>query len=201
MLMRKSSRLGFTALQVIIVIVAVIAVGLAIFWYVTDKNSNDQATGKNGGVTASSSDLTVTSSSPRYTFKELGIQVGLPPLISKLSYTVSRPPATVPDKSLFFTRLQLDKYTELANRCFKLKASTPQYFANLVKSAGSAGTTNPNAQVLKQFKDYYISDIGASIGSAAKCTDPSVQQDLKTMNANLNKALVNAFQTAQEVKG
>jgi len=198
--MRKSSRLGFAAYQVIIIVVIVIGVGLAVFWYTSDKNSNDQTSGKNGGSNAAESDLTVSPTSPKYTFKELGIQVGLPPLISKLSYTISRPPATVPDKSLFFTRLQLDKYTEVANRCFKLNPSTPQYFANLVKNHGTSGTSNPNVQVLKQFKDYYISNIGASIGSAAKCSDKSVQQELENTNTSLNKALVNAFQTAQEVK-
>lgn len=197
--MRKSSRLGFAAYQVIVLIVAVFAIGLAIFWYTTDKNGPSKSTTSNG-VTANSSDLTVTSTSPKYTFKELGVQVSLPSFISKLSYTVSRPPAAVPDKSLFFTRLQLDSYTQVANRCFKLKATTPQYFANLVKNQGEPGASNPNVQVLKQFNNYYITNIGASIGSVAKCTDTSVQQDLVNINANLNKALVNAFQTAQEVK-
>jgi hypothetical protein len=201
--MRKEN--GISIYKAILAIAILLVIGGVLFKLNASRNSK-----------ATAEKLQVAANSPMFTFKEWGLQIKVPEAMSGFSYTTSQPktgtkldspaitgPAPPNDAidSLVFTRLYLDKYTEAANKCFSLDSKTPQYFASLMKNTGdSSKTTLKGVEIIKSFKDYYISNIGPSVGSAAKCTNSSAQKDLVKLNSDLDQALKSAFQTAQEVK-
>lgn len=154
--------------------------------------------------------LAVRSTSPKVNFKEWGVSIKTPQILTGMTYEITQPtpermlPAPVATsapannllESRYMNRLYLDKYQTLANQCFNQDKSKKQPFASLIKTDGKPLANDHT--VLKTFKNYYISNLGPSIDNHAKCTNKNAQNGLLELNNQLQTALKNAFNTAEE---
>lgn len=128
------------------------------------------------------------------TIKEYGITIPLKSDLHNLSYVTQ----SNPQKTLLIINLEIDSYTNMANKCLGLRAGTSQSIASIVKTSGKYdAATNPNVRNLKQFDGFYIADIGASLPAKVACKDPSLQSQYDGLYAQLNSALNSSFASAK----
>lgn len=125
--------------------------------------------------------------------KEYGVAVPLSADLNGLTYVAE----TNPQKTLIIINLKLDSFTDLANKCVGSPKGTPQTLAALIKTKGQYDPKqDPNAKLLKQFNDFYISLIGGSLPAKLKCKDPSVQTQYDALYDKLQGALASSFANA-----
>jgi len=196
MLMSKQaeSKRGVATSQLVIValvIIAALIIGVA--WAHSKNDKTQNSTSTNSAKTQTS----VNQNSPKFTFKEFGVAVTLPPALQGLKYTVSTPPATANAPSIVLLKLEMDNYTKLANKCTGQPAGTEQSFATLIKSPVVPGA-QPAVENLKQFDSFYIGNLGGALQNPT-CKDDTTKKSLVDTTNTLNAALKSAFATAQKV--
>ena len=190
---KQNNVAGLTPLPVIgliVVIIIVALVGIVVSRHHTKPTAPTTSTG-------SSSTPAAAASGTPLNISELGIKVVLPASLSKTTYTVDAPPPNVPVSPL--AKLQLDTYTALANKCLGEPAKTAEYFAILAKTNSRTPVIEPGVTLLKQFSDFYISDIGSSVPPTANCQDATTKSQLDKLSSSLNSSLQAAFKNAQKL--
>ncbi len=190
---KQNNTAGSTPLPVIgliLVIIIVALVGIVVSRHHTKPTTTTASTGSAGTPAAAASGTPLSIS-------ELGVKVVLPASLSKTTYTVDTPPPNVSVSPP--VRLQLDTYTALANKCLGEADNTEQDFAILAKTNSRTPVIEPGVTLLKQFSDFYISDIGSSVPPSANCQDATTKSQLDKLSSNLNSSLQAAFKNAQKL--
>ena len=127
--------------------------------------------------------------------KDLGVQIILPSSLAGMTYTTATP-SSKSGQATPIVNLSLNQYTDLANKCLSAANSVTHTFASLIKIPGKAGA---GAQPLKQFNDFYIAKLTASLPKDTKCKDAATQQSFDSMTKTLNDALQSSFQDAKQI--
>lgn len=135
-----------------------------------------------------------TATSGTLNIKEFGVSVPLSADLNGLSYVAE----SNPQKTITLISVKLDSFTAVADKCVGLPGSAPQTFASLVKTKGQYDPQkDPNATLLKQFGDFYISNVGGSQPPKVTCKDSSVQAQYDSVSSQLNGALQASFANAK----
>jgi len=135
-----------------------------------------------------------------FTFKELGLKVSLASSLEGLTYEASDQKAK-PAPPLML-RLKIKSFTDMANTCLGVPSNNYQNFATIIKQPGDYRASPTHVgDVIRQFNGYYLSDVGSSLPKDYKCKDSQTQTSLKSLQADLNKALIQTFDSAQPVSG
>jgi len=188
---------GFAATEVLVVgaVVAVIAIIGAYELGTRNNTAGKGASNKTQNATAQKvvNSPAVSANQNVLNIKEYGISVPLSSDLQGISYVAQ----SNPQHTLVVVDLKSDVYTTLTNKCIGATDGTPQNLAVIVKTKGQySASQNPNVTFLKQFKDFYIANIGGSQSGKITCRDASVQADYDALFNQLNSGLQASFANA-----
>ena len=189
----KINQKGFGAIEALLFLILLSILGFT-GYYVWHSQSNVNSTYDRAAKTSSNTPATSSSSSSKFVFKEIGVQINLPAALDGLSYQAMDLGST--------TALELTTphFTELANICWAHDPVSFHAFQTIIKKTGKYGSDGYIGTNLKQFGGYYI---GGNTLPSFDCEDTSNQQrvaEFRQLGADLNSALNSAFKTATEVK-
>jgi len=197
MLMRSNQR-GFTFLEVILLVVIAIGVG-GTGWYVVNSTHKTQTQhdkiSKPPPETPKSGSSSPTSSTGKFVFKEIGVEITLPTGLSGLTYKTSNSGGTV------YLNLTTPQFVTAVHNCNSTIQDIPDVpFASISKVAGQYNqANNPGVGNLKQFKDFWVRETPAKV---ALCDTSSVKSTAyygEVLN-QVYTALKEAFDTADLVQ-
>lgn len=191
-LTKKLNQRGIGLVELLLILIVLI--GLAfIGWYVFAKD--DKAENKKGET--AQTDYEAAKETKYFEFKELGVKIVQSDALKNLSYKAT--PLESVD-GVMSTSLFLND-SALANSiddCNATKGSDGN-FAALSKSSGQypADPTPDVGGLLKQFDKFFVS---SSYPNGIPCEDASKEAAVVAQMQALQKALVEAFKNAQEIK-
>ena len=187
---------GFGSIELLLILVIVGLLGF-IAWYVAHSKSTTQDSLNNANVISSDQ----STPAPIFTFKEFGVKIPLPSELKGLAYEAKTITGSNDQKytALYVTTDSLHKSINACNGNFAEPVSNASFGA-LNKTDGKypATPTMDDGTLLKQFDKFFI---GISYPNGLPCvTDTTKNDSIMKTEKDLQKALVEAFKTATEVK-
>jgi len=190
----KSGQKGFTIIEALLALILLAIIGFT-GYYVYHSQKNTDNSYNNAVKSNSSTPATTEPAGQKFIFKELGVQIDLPPVLKDMSYTVSN------INGVQYLDLTSPQFVNALKECNPGADVSGAVFSSLDRKSGTypskPDVLNGDGQLLKQFDGFYVED---QFPNGISCGDVSKGDSLTKTLSSYKEALGQAFKTATEVK-